>query len=101
MPRIRTYPEETLIDDLARRLAILEGVVVGATFLEGTGQFASTFATDVITHGLGVVPSSVFITFRDEQPSGVWVTTETSTTFTANRSSPLGGVVDFYWLAIP
>ena len=100
MPRVGQYPEETPVDDLARRLAILEGIEA-VTFKEGTGQFASTFATDVITHGLGVVPSSVFITLRDTHSGELWVDTETTTTFTANRGTPLGPIIDFYWLAIP
>ncbi len=100
MPRVGQYPEETPVDDLARRLAILEGIET-ITLKEGTGQFTAGVATDVITHGLGVVPASVFITPRDLiSGEGPWVTTETSTTFTVNRGGPFGTVVDFYWLAI-
>ncbi len=97
MPRARQYPEETPIDALARRVAILEGII-RERFLEGTGQIDDGSATEVVTHGLGVTPSSVFLT-----PKGntlIWITGITSTTFTVNRSGTSGNRT-FSWLAVP
>ena len=97
MARVGQYPEETPIAGLERRLAILEGII-RERFAEGSGQIDAGNSTEVITHGLGVTPSTVFLT-----PQGntlIWITAIGGTTFTANRSGTSGNL-GFYWLAIP
>ena len=97
MPGVSRYPEETPLSDLDRRVATLEGII-RERFLEGSDQITDGNSTEAITHGLGVVPSSVFLTPRSND--GVWVTAIGATTFTANRSGT-SGILGFYWLAIP
>ncbi len=97
MARVQRYPEETPITDLERRIATLEGII-RQRFLEGEGQIDSGSTTAVITHGLGVVPSSVFVT-----PKGntlIWIGTITSTTFNVLRTGTSGNLT-FSWLAVP
>ncbi len=97
MPGVSRYPEETPISDLERRVAIIEGII-RERFLEGSGQIDAGNTTEAITHGLGVVPSSVFLT-----PQGnalIWITGVGATTFTVNRTGTTGNL-GFYWLAIP
>ncbi len=97
MARVQRYPEETPVTDLERRVATLEGII-RQRFAEGSGQIDAGNSTEVITHGLGVVPSSVFLT-----PQGntlIWLTAVGATTFTVNRTGT-SGVRTFYWLAIP
>ncbi len=97
MPRVQRYPEETPVTDLERRVAIIEGII-RQRFDEGSGQIDAGNSTEVITHGLGVSPSSVFLT-----PQGntlIWLTAVGATTFTVNRTGTSGNL-GFYWLAIP
>ena len=97
MARVRQYPEETPIDALEKRVAIIEGII-RERFLEAAGQIDGGNSTEVITHGLGVTPSSVFLTPRGN--ALIWVTTVGATTFTVNRTGT-SGALGFYWLAIP
>ena len=97
MGRVRRYPEETPISDLERRVAILEGII-RQRFAEGSGQIAAGDTTEVITHGLGVVPSSVFLTPRANVQ--IWLTAVGVTTFTVNRTGT-AGILGFYWMAVP
>ena len=97
MPRVRQYPEETPLFLMERRLATLEGII-RERFLEGSSQITAGNSTEVITHGLGVVPSSVFLTPRSNDR--VWLTAIGATTFTVNRSGT-SGILGFYWLAVP
>ncbi len=97
MPRPRQYPEEIPLGELDRRVAILEGII-RERFLEGSGQIDDGNSTEVITHGLGVVPSSVFITPQGNRT--IWVTTVGATTFTVNRSTTSSNL-GFNWLAVP
>ena len=97
MARVRQYPEETPIHLLNRRVEIIEGMIRGR-FAEGTGQIDSGSSTDVITHGLTVVPSSVFVTPKAN--TMMWVTSIGATTFTVNRTGTSGNRT-FSWLAIP
>ena len=97
MARVRKYPEETPIAGLERRVGIIDGII-RQRFLEGSGQIDAGNSTEVITHGLGVTPSTVFLT-----PQGntlIWITAIGGTTFTANRSGTSGNL-GFSWLAIP
>ncbi len=97
MARVQRYPEETPITDLERRVATIEGII-RQRFLEGGGQINAGNSTEVITHGLGVVPSSVFLT-----PQGntlIWLTAVSATTFTVNRTGTSGNL-GFYWMAVP
>ncbi len=98
MPRVQRYPEETPVTDLERRVAIIEGIIRGR-FEEGTGVIVAGNTTLIVTHGLGVSPSSVFLT-----PSSALIAiradTRTSTTFTVTRSGTSGNV-GFFWLAVP
>ncbi len=97
MARVQRYPEETPISDLERRVAIIEGII-RQRFAEGSGQIDAGNTTEVVTHGLGVVPSSVFLT-----PQGntlIWLTAVGAATFTVNRTGT-SGVRTFYWLAVP
>ena len=97
MPGVSRYPEETPISDLERRLAILEGII-RQRFLESQEQIANGSSTEVVTHGLGVDPSSVFLTSRANV--FIWITAVGVTTFTVNRSGT-SGILGFYWLAVP
>ncbi len=97
MPRIRQYPEDTPIFLLTQRVAILEGII-RERFLEGSGAITGGNSTEVITHGLGVIPSSVFLTTKGDKT--MWVNAVGATTFTVNRSGTIG-TSGFYWLAIP
>ncbi len=97
MPRVRQYPEDTPIFLLAQRVAILEGII-RERFLEASGQIDAGNSTEVITHGLGVIPSSVLLTPQGD--TRIWVTTVGATTFTVNRTGTSGNL-GFYWLAIP
>ena len=97
MPRVGRYPEETPLSDLDQRVAILEGII-RERFLEGSGQIDAGNSTEVITHGLGVVPSSVFLTPKGD--ARIWVTAPGATTFTVNRSGTTG-TLGFSWLAVP
>ena len=97
MPGVSRYPEETLLSDLDGRIATLEGII-RQRFLESQEQIASGSSTEVVSHGLGVDPSSVFLT-----PQGntlIWITAIGGTTFTVNRSGTSGNL-GFSWLAIP
>ncbi len=98
MPRPKQFPEEVPVGDLAGRVAILEGII-RQRFAEGTGIIVAGNTTLVVTHGLGVSPSSVFLT-----PSSALIAiradTRTSTTFTVTRSGTSGNV-GFFWLAVP
>ncbi len=98
MARVRQYPEETPAFLLEQRVAVLEGII-RARFAEGSGQIDTGNSTEVITHTLMVVPSSVFVTPKD---NGIlmWVSAVGATTFTVNRSGTSGDRT-FYWLAIP
>ena len=97
MPRARQYPEETPIFLLERRVAVLEGII-RQRFLEATGQIDAGNTTEVITHGLGSIPSSVVLTSRTS--AHIWVSAVGLTTFTVNRSGTSGNLT-FYWLAVP
>ena len=97
MPRPRQFSEEVPIADLKRRIGILEGII-RQRFLEGGGQIDAGNSTEVITHGLGVTPSSVFLTPRGN--TLIWLTGVGATTFTVNRTGT-SGVRTFFWLAIP
>lgn len=97
MARVRQYPEETPIVLLERRVAILEGII-RERFLEAAGQVDAGNSTEAITHGLGVVPSSVFVTVQGD--TRIWVTAVGATTFTVNRTGTSGNL-GFYWLAVP
>ncbi len=97
MARVRRYPEETPISDLETRVAILEGII-RQRFLEATGQIDAGNTTEVITHGLGATPSSVFATPQGD--TRIWITAIGTTTFTVNRGGTSGNL-GFSWLAIP
>ena len=97
MARVRQYPEEVPVNDLEGRLAIIEGIV-RERFREGSGQIDAGNSTEVITHGLGVTPSTVFLTSQGN--TLIWVTAIGGTTFIANRSGTSGNL-GFSWLAIP
>ena len=97
MPGVSRYPEETPLSDLDRRVATLEGII-RQRFLEGSGQIDAGNSTEVITHGLGVIPSSVFVTPKAN--TMMWVTSIGATTFTVNRTGTSGNRT-FSWLAIP
>lgn len=99
MPRVRQYPEETPIAALERRVAILEGII-RERFLEGAGQIDAGNTTEVITHGLSVAPSSVFVAQQGTTTDPLWVTAIGATTFTVNRGGTSGNL-GFFWLAIP
>ena len=97
MPGVSRYPEEAPLSDLDSRVATLEGII-RQRFLEGAGQIDNGNSVEVIAHGLGVVPSSLFVT-----PFGntlIWVDSVNATTFRVNRSGTSGDR-GFYWLAIP
>ncbi len=99
MARVRRYPEETPISDLETRVAILEGII-RQRFLEATGQIDAGNTTEVITHGLGATPSSVFVTQQGSTTDPLWITAIGTTTFTVNRGGTSGNL-GFSWLAIP
>lgn len=95
--RPQQFPEDTPIGEVNRRLGIIEGMI-RQRFGEGSRQIADGVSTEVITHGLGVVPSSIFLTPRTNVQ--VWATAIGATTFTATRSGT-SGLVGFYWQAVP
>ena len=97
MPGVRQYPEETQAFILEQRVTTLEGII-RERFLEGSDQITAGNSTEVITHKLEVVPSSVFLTPRSNDR--VWLTAIGATTFTVNRSGT-SGILGFYWLTIP
>lgn len=93
--RPQQFPETT--SDAERRLAILEGFI-RQRHLEGFGTIAAGNSTVDITHGLGITPSTVFLTPQNDE--SIWSTAFGPTTFTVNRSGT-GSAVIFSWLAIP
>ncbi len=95
--RAQQFPETTPVADIELRLADLEGLI-RQRFLEGTAQIDAGNSTEVISHGLGVVPSSISLTPQGD--TRVWVTSVGATTFTVNRLGTSGNL-GFYWQAIP
>ena len=95
--RPRQFPETTPITDVVGRVTVVEGLI-RQRFLEGAAQIDSGNSTEVVLHGLGVIPSSVSVTPQGD--TRIWVSAVGDTTFTVNRSGTSGNL-GFYWQAIP
>lgn len=65
----------------------------------GTATIASGGTTKVVTHGLSATPIIVVVTGNTTDTAAIWITNITSTQFTINVGSAVGGDRTVYWYA--